>query len=168
VAVVVRWLMLALAVCVALVAGCGGGDDDAGPAQKSDLEGNWGGRLNQNGLPSFEIAVRFHAGSDTRVAYAGIECGGTWTGEGELLSNPPIYLFNEEIDSGAGGECKGSGHVSLDPDKPCRGSKAEDCRYYTNLEYRFDGGGVTSKGILTRIPEERLNAVFDEAGVTPP
>jgi hypothetical protein len=166
--VFVRWVgsLVALAALFAF-SGCGGGSSDGEHTKNSDLEGNWGGRLTQKDLPPFEMAVKFGAGSDTRVAYTGIECGGTWTGEGALLSNPPIYLFREQIDSGSGGACKGTGRVSLDPDKPCTGPKNEIC-HYTRFDYRFDGGGVSSKGALTRISDERLSHVFREAGVTPP
>jgi hypothetical protein len=69
------------------------------------------------------------------VSYTGIDCGGNWTFEG---LQGDTYRFREVIDRGAGGTCKGAGTVSLTPTPDDR------------LEYEFVGGGVESRGILSR------------------
>jgi hypothetical protein len=176
--------LIPLLTVVALVGITSCGDDDEGgrPPKSlgdfltgnandfvgSQLRGNWGGRLTQKGLPPFEMAMNFEVGSDPLVAYTGIECGGTWTATGTLDSLPPVYLFDERIDQGKGGECKGTGNVSLHPQEPCRKPEGEPCSVYQHLEYEFRGGGVVSKGVLTRVSDSELERIFDEAGVTPP
>jgi len=169
----VRRLVLAIAavtVVGSFVAACG--DDDGGDGTLNgapeELVGDWSGGLKQTGLPSFRVAVRFDQGGlDGRppaVAYTGIECGGTWTWEGTGESNPPTYVFEEEIDQGSGGECKGSGRVEIHPAEPCRKPAANECDY-RRLRYRFSGGGVTSTGVLTPASDDELGRIFEEAGV---
>jgi hypothetical protein len=173
-----RRLILILCLLAVPVAGCGDDDPDKPPVDVSgllrsdpivaELEGDWAGELKQAGVPPFEVAVSFTPGAPTRVAYTGIECGGTWTATGTLDSLPPYYLFDERIDQGEGGECKGTGQVSLNPQEPCRKPQGESCAVYQHLDYEFRGGGVVSKGTLTRASETELERIFDEAGVTPP
>ena len=167
-----RLLLAIVAVTVAgsPLAGCGdedGGDGTLNGAPK-ELAGDWSGRLTQKGLPSFRVAARFDQGgldgSPPVVAYTGIDCGGTWTWEGTDESNPPIYMFEEEIDQGSGGECKGSGRVAIRPAEPCQRVAANGCDY-RHLRYRFSGGGVTSTGVLTPASDDEVTRIFEEAGV---
>ena len=151
--------MLALGVCVALLAGCGGGDSSGTEDAALPIAGDWTGTLEQKGLAPFRIAVQIEASGTGRVAYTGIECGGVWDIHDILSSLPPQYEITERINQGAGGECKGSGAVSLQPE-----SSSHDSR----LRYEFTGGGVTSRGLLHRTDSAGLKPVFDEAGVTPP
>jgi hypothetical protein len=173
-----RWMILLLCLLAVLLAGCGDGDPDK-PLVNLDrvipsdptiaaLQGDWKGELKQSGVPPFEVAVSFTPGAPTRVAYTGIECGGTWTVTGTLDSLPPYYLFDERIDQGEGDECKGTGSVSLNPEEPCRKPEGEACAVYQHLHYEFRGGGVVSKGVLTRVSETELETVFDEAGIASP
>jgi hypothetical protein len=178
-AVSVRRLIPLLTVAVLIgLASCGNDDDHKGPVDLSGvlpsdptvaaLEGDWAGELKQSGVAPFEVAVRFTPGATTRVAYTGIECGGTWSATGTLDSLPPFYLFDERIDQGEGGECKGTGNVSLHPRERCTKPEGERCGSYQHLDYEFRGGGVVSKGVLTRVSETDLERVFDEAGVDTP
>ena len=69
------------------------------------------------------------------------------------------YAFTERINRGAGGECKGTGHVS---------TQVESVTGQEKLHYEFAGGGVTSRGVLRRTGAAGLAAVFRQAGVEPP
>jgi hypothetical protein len=159
--VLVRRLIAALllvAVAVAL-AGCGGRDNRGTDGLAQLIAGDWTGTLKQKGLQPFGIAVRIETSGRGQVAYTGIECGGTWDTQLVHSSRPPQYYVTEHIDEGAGAECKGSGHVNLQPEAVLRNSP---------LRYEFAGGGVTSHGVLHRTDAAGLNPVFDEAGVTRP
>ena len=157
-----------LTLGILLLAGCS--DDNAGnltaPGEgvTRQIAGSWAGKLQQARLPPFKIAVDLTANGTARVAYAGIDCGGDWTLDGVRPSTPPRYVFTEEIDEGAGGTCKGTGTVSLlpiqghSPNRPA----------YTRLNYRFSGGGVSSRGLLHRIHAGAEAPTFKQAGVTPP
>jgi hypothetical protein len=163
--VFVRWLVLALLIPAFLITGCGGDGDDGGGTSTTvgpakEIAGDWTGQLTQKGLAPFRIAVRIEADGTGRVAYTGIECGGEWAVKNELSSLPPAaYNFRERITEGAGGNCKGTGVVSIGPD-PYRAPKV--------LGYGFTGGGVSSTGTLHRTDAAGLRPVFDEAGVSPP
>jgi hypothetical protein len=124
------------------------------------LAGDWSGELRQRGLAPFEVAVRIDPDGPTRVAYTGIDCGGHWVLRLAGEDAPPIFVIDELITEGAGDRCKGSGTVTLKPR-----SKQEP---YTELSYSFEGGGVTSRGVLGKTDAAGLDAVFAEAGVTPP
>ena len=157
----VRWLVVPPTLLALLIVGCGSGGSDAaqGKAAKP-IAGDWIGTLKQKGLAPFRIAVQIEPSGEGRVAYTGIECGGTWTMQPEILgSRPPIYGFDERIEEGVGGECKGSGDVSIQP---------ELIAPKTILHYDFAGGGVKSHGLIHRTSAEALKPVFDQAGVDPP
>ncbi len=155
----VRWPVAALVLVALSAVGCGGNDSSGTAGLTQPIAGDWTGTLKQSGLKPFRIAVRIEATGTGRVAYTGIDCGGTWHTSEVLSSEPPRYEVTEQIDEGAGGECKGRGRVSLQPKTSLRSSP---------LRYRFTGGGVTSRGVLNRTDPAGLRPVFDEAGVTPP
>jgi hypothetical protein len=124
------------------------------------LAGDWSGELRQRGLEPFEVAVRIDPGGPTHVAYTGIDCGGHWVFRLAGESAPPTFVIDELITEGAGQKCKGSGTVTLRPR-----SKQEP---YTELNYGFDGGGVSSRGVLSKTDAAGIDAIFAEAGVIPP
>jgi hypothetical protein len=68
------------------------------------------------------------------VHYTGIDCGGHWT---YLGTTGTTVRFREVIDSGRSPACKGVGEVTL-------------IRSGARLQYRFGGGGVVSRGLLSR------------------
>jgi hypothetical protein len=153
-----RWLGAALVVVALAIAGCGGGDDGGGSTSTAafkggtmKIQGPWAGQLTQAGLPPFNVAVLI-VGGRGKVAYTGIDCAGDWqlTDGGDP---GPTYVFRETINRGAGAACKGSGTVHLEEFAPKR------------LRYRFEGGGVTSGGILRPAPTPAWAAIFREAGV---
>jgi hypothetical protein len=155
----VRRLAAALAVSVTLLAGCGGGDDSTGSRTATSavkgstqkLFGQWIGNLTQAGLPPFRVAAAIFSGAG-KVAYTGIDCAGDW----KLQSggdSTGSYVFTETINTGAGGKCKGTGTVHLD-ELPSK-----------RLRYRFEGGGVTSRGILRHARNAQWVRIFEEAGV---
>jgi hypothetical protein len=87
-----------------------------------------------------------------KVAYTGIDCAGDWKLSGG--GDPgPSYVFTETINEGVGGKCKGTGTVHLDQFAPKR------------LRYRFEGGGVSSQGVLRPARSSAWTAIFREAGV---
>ena len=156
-----RSLIPVIALLALLLASCGGGGEDSGDGNAAQpIAGDWIGTLKQKGLAPFRVAVQIEPSGSGRVAYTGIECGGTWTMQPEILgSDPPRYGFDEQIDEGAGGNCKGSGDVSIQPDAVAPQEV---------LDYTFTGGGVTSRGFLHRTDTAGLKPVFDEAGVSQP
>jgi hypothetical protein len=99
--------------------------------------GSWHGELHQRAVPRFQIVVTVGALSSStanRVRYTGINCGGRWT---YLGTSGATVRFREVIDSGKSAKCKGVGEVSLS-------------REGARLLYRFEGGGVVSRGLLSR------------------
>jgi hypothetical protein len=156
--VLVRRLMLLLAVPVLLVAGCGGSSDNAATSTSAiklgptpEIGGPWAGKLTQAGIAPFRIAVVINDDGTGLVAYTGIDCAGHWSlDSGEA----PSYVFTEEITEGRGGECKGTGTVHLTHTAPGK------------LSYRFEGGGVTSSGLLAPASMRALIAIFGQAGVS--
>ena len=105
----------------------------------SFLLGRWSGELRQTGLRPFrvEAEIRSLSGSARNsVAYTGINCRGHWT---YLGTRGDRSRFREVIDRGRGGKCKGVGEVTL-------GREGE------RLRFTFKGGGVESRGILSRRP----------------
>jgi hypothetical protein len=164
-----RYLCL-LALGLVLLAGCT--DDGAGAGTTltnaegitRQIAGSWSANLHQKGLEPFVVAVDIAADGSGRVAYTGIECGGEWKLQGVEQSMPPRYIFTEDIHEGAGGDCKGTGSVTLSPIQ--RHSPNEPA--YNRMAYRFTGGGVTSRGLLRRVHPGGLTPIFKEAGVTPP
>jgi hypothetical protein len=69
------------------------------------------------------------------VSYTGIDCRGHWH---FLSRNTRAFTFREIIASGEGRACKGRGTVRLTPTPD------------GSLDYEFHGGGVSSRGVLTR------------------
>ncbi len=100
--------------------------------------GDWQGALEQKGIKPFPIRVAIVSATDPQkntVHYGGeIDCSGTWT---YLDAEGPQVRFRERITSGAGGNCKGTGTVTVEP----RSGK---------LDYRFTGGGISSAGVLSQ------------------
>jgi hypothetical protein len=129
--------LLPLAVALALLAGCG---DDESSTSASDpiaaVSGTWQGTLHQKDTKPFPIEVTIASADDPDdnvVNYGGsIDCSGTWR---YLGSDGDTFEFEEVIDSGQGGACKGRGRVTV------RHSAEE-------LDYEFRGGGVESRGTL--------------------
>ena len=103
------------------------------------VRGTWSGTLEQKGIKPFPIRVTIRSATDPKqnpVHYGGqIDCSGTWT---YLDAEGPDVRFRERIESGAGGDCKGTGTVTVRPNQSGR------------LEYTFTGGGVESTGVLTQ------------------
>ena len=99
--------------------------------------------------------MRIDASGSAEVAYTGIDCTGTWAlgparpAEG---SDTVRYFFRETITAGAGGNCKGTGNVTITP--------AAD----NTLTYEFVGGGVESRGTLVQSNPQGLEPTFKEAG----
>ena len=91
-------------------------------------------------------------GGTGTVAYTGIDCGGRWTLDngGDAQRS---YVFTEEITRGKGGSCKGTGTVHLVP------------AGHGTLRYRFEGGGVSSSGALSRGRPSALVAIWRRAGL---
>lgn len=144
-----RTFPLTLAIAIAAIAvGCGerqepepgaapasAGNDESG----FDIAGTWEGRLRQQWLKPFRVEATIESlddSADSSVSYTGIDCGGRWTYTGMAGD---AFVFRELIDSGEGGDCKGVGTVTLTP--------APDGR----LDYEFRGGGVTSRGLVSRV-----------------
>jgi hypothetical protein len=164
-----RGLALLLAIGALLIGGCGDDEDAAnlttpGEGVTRQISGRWAGQLHQEGLKPFEIAADIGSDSTARVAYTGIECGGSWELTTVRESLPPQYGFTETIEEGSGGNCKGTGTVSLSPIQ----GDAPNAPAYSRMNYQFTGGGVTSRGLLHRTDSPTLARVFREAGVTPP
>ena len=134
------------ALACAAAAGCG--DDaetgtgeqtpESGAAEQPPAfpAGRWQGRLAQRGLRPFQVRVAIRSRRDRSanvVRYTGIDCAGTG---GYLGVSGEDLRFREQIDRGRGGDCKGTGIVTL--------------RYVAadRLRYEFRGGGVSSSGFL--------------------
>jgi hypothetical protein len=101
--------------------------------------GDWQGTLEQKGIKPFPIRVAIVSATDPEknpVHYGGrIDCSGTWS---YLDTRGPVVRFRERIDSGAGGDCKGTGTVTVQASQNGR------------LQYRFSGGGIESSGVLSK------------------
>jgi hypothetical protein len=149
-----------LVLAAAVVTACGEKEEnlDVGTTATTGepaaaIAGRWTGQLAQKGLPPFQIAVVINAGGSGAVAYTGINCGGTWT---PRFTAPPAagapYIFDERIDRGAGGSCKGTGSVSVTHEG-------------NTLSYRFTGGSVSSDGALSLASADQIVAVFKQAGL---
>jgi hypothetical protein len=129
--------VLAIAA-VALLAGCGDDETSTGPSGDpiAAVAGTWAGTLHQKSTSPFPIEVTIASSSDPAanvVDYGGsIGCSGTWSYIG---TDAESVQFEEVIDSGEGGPCKGRGAVTV---RPAGG----------DLDYVFRGGGVESRGVL--------------------
>jgi hypothetical protein len=137
--------ILAVLLAAALLGGCGEKDEpsaselattSASQQTEEDFEiaGDWRGELRQKGVKPFVVTAEI-AGPEgpNSVHYTGIDCSGKWTFEGRYGND---YSFHERIDRGKGGECKGSGTVTL------RDEGRDE------LGYEFRGGGIESQGTL--------------------
>lgn len=140
--------LLASALAAVAIAACGEKEepDSTAPppsadtgATEFDIIGMWEGRLTQQGIKPFRVSATIGSLDDPKlnaVHYTGIDCDGSWT---YLGKSGEAFRFREVIDPNqAKGQCKGRGVVSLTP--------TEDGR----LDYVFQGGGVTSRGVLVR------------------
>jgi hypothetical protein len=162
-------LGLLLAIGALLIAGCDSNSEsgdvtEPGEGITRQISGRWKGKLQQNGLGAFKIAVDLGADGLAQVAYSGINCAGDWSFEGVVDSLPPGYVFAEVINQGAGGACKGAGTVSLLPIQ----DQLPNAPAYNRLKYQFTGGGVTSRGLIRRTDVEHLAPIFKQAGIEPP
>ena len=140
-------ILLAAAAIAATAVGCGEKEEpsaaelastsaDQQTEDQFPIAGDWRGELTQKGLKPFVVTATI-AGPDgpNTVHYTGIDCSGKWTYEGNFDDE---YSFNERIDSGNGGECRGAGTVTLTFESDDR------------LGYEFRGGGIESRGTLKR------------------
>lgn len=156
-----------LAIGALPLAGCGSGDNASlttrGEGITRQIAGSWAARLHQEGLQPFKVVVHIAPDGDGRVAYTGIECGGDWTLDSVRPSLPPRYIFHERIHEGAGGNCKGTGTVTLAPIQ----RHSPKGPGYTRMNYSFTGGGVTSRGLLHRAHPSDVAPVFRQVGVAP-
>jgi hypothetical protein len=149
-----------IAIC-GLLAGCGEKEEDldAGVTTTTndataEIAGRWTGQLTQKGMAPFQVGVWIVPSGTAMVAYTGINCGGSWSpSAAPVASTGTTFTFQETIDVGAGGACKGTGTVVV--------------RHEVNdtLNYRFTGGGVTSRGVLRRTDFAGLRGVFEQAGL---
>jgi hypothetical protein len=143
--------LVALALLGALLGGCGDDDDDGGDEITGtmssdatgsfadyDITGKWSGTLKQTDLPDFRVSADIRDLNDkfkNTVSYTGINCSGHW----EYLGREgAAFLFEEVIDAGKGGNCKGKGNVTMTP-------FSDD-----GADYTFSGGGVESSGVVKR------------------
>ena len=134
-------LVALTALAPTLLASCGGAGAGSGSTpspQRPGITGRWKGRLHQRGLAPFTVTASIRslrASAPNTVAYSGIGCSGNWRYLGRRGS---AFRFREVIRRGRGGTCKGVGTVTLTPAGAGR------------LRYRFQGGGVVSRGVLAR------------------
>jgi hypothetical protein len=162
----VRRLILSFSLLALVLAGCGSSDDGTTtstsavkPGEAQAIAGDWTGRLQQEDLAPFRIAVRIDPSGAGQVAYTVINCAGVWQPRGIMGPQSRHYAFTERINRGAGGKCKGIGRVT---------TELESVTGKERLHYEFTGGGVTSRGVLGRTDAAGLAAVFRQAGVEPP
>ena len=112
-------------------------------AARLSILGRWKGQLHQRGVKPFTVIATirgFDALSRNTVHYTGIDCSGHWT---YLTRSGRSYQFREVITSGRGGKCKSFGRVTL--------TKVDA----QHASYVFRGGGVISRGVLTRVKQRR-------------
>jgi hypothetical protein len=151
-----RYGIAVLALALTLIAGCGSSGSDSTSTTSSvpgfQIVGSWSGELHQKGLQPFKVSANIRDLGDpakNTVHYTGIDCGGNWTylgvgatshvATGETVATSEShYRFREVINRGVGGDCKGVGRVTMTPIGP------------DTVDYVFRGGGVESRGQLTR------------------
>ncbi|MBA2507080.1 MAG: hypothetical protein H0V29_14245 [Thermoleophilaceae bacterium] len=132
-----RILLLTLS-CALLLTACGEKEQTLGPpAAAFDIVGTWEGSLEQRDMDPFTVRATIRdleADPAGAVRYSGLDCRGEWT---YLGKRGEAFRFREVIDSGRSEKCKGRGEVVLTPD-------------VEKLDYVFTGGGVESRGTITR------------------
>jgi hypothetical protein len=135
-------LALPLALLALVLGACGEREEpeiDASATQSQfQITGDWQGRLAQKGLKPFTVRATIASlerSKQNTVHYSGINCSGNWD---YLGASATAYRFREVIDHGASKVCKGTGTVTLTP--------LTDA----TVDYVFNGGGVTSRGVLRR------------------
>ena len=138
-----RPLFICAALAVAVVLGACERDEPEIPSATGESEfeitGRWEGELTQPGMKPFTVEAliasleRFNKNI---VHYARRNCSGTWE---YLGASETAYRFEELIERGAGGACKGRGTVTLTP-------LSDD-----TVDYVFRGAGVVSRGELARV-----------------
>jgi hypothetical protein len=141
-----HWLVPGLLAAGAVLAGCGGSSSSTRssgqpgalpPAAARFVLGRWHGELHQRGLAPFRITVTVASlatSEPNTVHYTGLNCGGDWT---YLGTSGAAVHFREVIDTGNSSTCKGVGEVTVS-------------REAARLRYQFSGGGVVSRGLLSR------------------
>ncbi|MDQ6750849.1 MAG: hypothetical protein M3Z33_08875, partial [Actinomycetota bacterium] len=125
-------VLVIVALLAAPISGCGGSKSSY------PIVGVWSGQLTQQGLAPFRVTAQIRGIAGTArntVAYTGISCNGHWVYRGRPRK---AFRFREVIDTSHSARCKGVGLVTLTP----HGQK--------QLIYLFHGGGVISRGTLTR------------------
>jgi hypothetical protein len=118
--------MRVLAATLAAVASTGG------------VVGTWHGTLHQKGMAPFTVTATIRglgSSAHNTVRYSGLDCRGRWR---YLGRSGRAYRFRETITAGRSKACKGVGRVTLTP------------RSDGKLGYVFRGGGVVSRGTLSR------------------
>jgi hypothetical protein len=102
------------------------------------ITGSWHGTLHQPGFAPFTVTATIHGltgNARNTVHYSGLDCRGSWRFLGR---DGTAYRFRETITAGKSASCKGTGTVTL---RPVAGGR---------LAYVFHGGGIVSRGTLTR------------------
>lgn len=113
-------------------AGCGGGGH-----KEFEIAGSWRGNLAQKGMHPFVVTATIRAPSPSaRKRFTTPESTAAGAGPISGARTPPIGSV-EVITRGKSATCKGVGTVRLMP--------AGD-----RLRYEFRGGGIVSRGILSR------------------
>jgi hypothetical protein len=110
-------------------------------ARTASIRGSWSGLLRQRGMRPFRVwaTIDSPAGdAGNRVRYSGLDCRGRWNA---LARRKGAHRFTEVITAGGSDACKGRGTVTLTPTADPNA-----------LRYVFRGGGVSSRGVLRRLP----------------
>ncbi len=125
-------MLTMVALAAAPIAGCGGSKSSY------PIVGVWSGQLTQHGLAPFRVTAQIRGiqgRARNTVSYMGISCTGHWVYRGRPRK---AFRFREVIDTSHSAKCKGVGLVTLTPHGK------------NQLTYLFHGGGVISRGTLTR------------------
>jgi hypothetical protein len=150
-----RLAALLIALSALTLAACGEKDEpDLGSATTVgipgfQIEGTWSGELQQAKLEPFTVTATIadleNPAKNTVTYTPPIDCSGNWAYLGQ---EGTAYRFRETITGGKGGDCKGKGIVTLNP-------------FDTNgVDYDFQGGGVSSAGVLKRTEPPKLSGRY--------